>query len=91
MRTTFADTHYYLALLNPRDADHAKAVAVSAALGGRIVTTEHVLVEVADALASPPDRPRFLALAAALEDDASVAIVPPGGELYRREIEVYRR
>lgn len=91
MRATFADTHYYLALLNPRDTDHARAVAVSVALGGLVVTTEYVLIEVADALASPQDRPRFLALVAALENDTNVEITPADSDLYRRGIDLYRR
>jgi uncharacterized protein len=42
----FADTSYWIALLNPRDELHAKAVAVSQRLAStKIVTSEMVLVE----------------------------------------------
>ena len=49
MRVIFADAFYYLALLNPRDSAHARAVAIGPTLSGRLVTTSYVLTEVADA------------------------------------------
>jgi uncharacterized protein len=46
VRTVFADTGYWIALLNKQDSLHEKAKAVSAALGAvRIVTSETVLAE----------------------------------------------
>jgi predicted nucleic acid-binding protein len=46
MRRVFADTFYWIALLNPRDQAHDLAVSVSKGLGVvRIVTTEEVLTE----------------------------------------------
>jgi predicted nucleic acid-binding protein len=91
MRVVFADTYYYLAVLNPRDSAHARALAITPTLSGRLVTTSYVLTEVADALAAPPDRPRFLALLAALDADANVTIVPASEELFRRGVELYRQ
>jgi uncharacterized protein len=44
---TFADTVYWVAILNPRDQWHRRAMFASQALHGSIlVTTEEVLVEV---------------------------------------------
>lgn len=91
MRTTFADTFYYLALLNPRDAAHPRAVAASVGMSGQLVTTGYVLTEVADALAAPRDRPRFLALLRTLEADPGVTIVPASDALFRRGVDLYRR
>ena len=91
MRTLFADTYYYLALLNPKDEAHGRAVAATSGLSFRLVTTEYVLIEVADALAGPPDRHRFLDLIEALEAHPEVTIVPAGEDLFRRGIELYRR
>ena len=90
MTVLFADTYYYLALLNPRNKAHARALAISPTLTGRLVTTSYVLIEVADALATPPERPRFLALLAALEADPNVTIVPASEDLFRRGVELYR-
>jgi predicted nucleic acid-binding protein len=91
MRVIFADTFYYLALLNPRDLSHAEASAVGAGLSGRLVTTAYVLIEVADALAAPRDRPRFLALQETLEAVPSVTIVPASDDLFRRGVDLYRQ
>jgi uncharacterized protein len=90
MRVVFADTYYYLALLNPRDSAHARALAISPTLTGRLVTTSYVLTEVADALAAAPDRPRFLGRLATLEADPNVTIVPASDDLFRRGVEMYR-
>jgi len=46
----FADTGFYVALLNPRDRLHAKANDVSASYRGRVVTTEYVLMELGNYL-----------------------------------------
>src|SRR5438552_15134229 len=46
-RRLFADTFYWVALLNRRDPFHARAAAVSRALGAaRLVTIDEVLTEV---------------------------------------------
>ena len=47
MRAVFADTCYWISLLNPRGQTHDIAIRVSKGLTGyRIVTTEEVLTEV---------------------------------------------
>jgi len=46
MRVAFADTCYWIALLNPRDQLHTKAIQVSRGLGdGAIATSDEVLTE----------------------------------------------
>jgi predicted nucleic acid-binding protein len=46
-RTLFADTFYWIAIIDPRDAYHGAALALVSALGAvRLVTTDEVLVEV---------------------------------------------
>ncbi len=48
MKTTFADSFYFFALLNSRDPAHGKAVAFTTAYTGQIVTTGWILTELAD-------------------------------------------
>lgn len=84
MNDVFGDTFYFLALLNPRDAAHERAVAASRGLSGPLVTTDYILLEVADALASPRDRPRFLALLEAIAADREITVVPADHGLFRR-------
>lgn len=50
MKTIFADTFYFLALYYPDDQYHAKTVRVARQLKARLLTTDWVLTEVADAL-----------------------------------------
>jgi len=89
MNTLFADTFYYLALLNRDDAAHARAVALSRQLRGDQVTTTWVLTEVADALAAPAQRGVFLALLKRLRDNPRVAIIPPTQDLFDRAVDLY--
>ena len=52
MKSVFADTGYRIALVNPRDQDHSRAVEVAATLRGiRIVTSEWVLFELLNGVA----------------------------------------
>jgi predicted nucleic acid-binding protein len=91
MRARFADTFYYLALLNPEDARHQRVVAISEDVGGPIVTTAWVLTEVADALSAPAQRPNFLRLLSALRDDPDTHALPASQSLFERGIELFAR
>ena len=51
--TVFADTFALIAWLNPRDDAHALVTACLDGFTGRLVTTEWVLMELADALSAP--------------------------------------
>ena len=55
----FIDTAGWIALLNPKDGLHSQALSVRNDLRqrrARLITTEFVLIEVADAFAEPPLR-----------------------------------
>jgi predicted nucleic acid-binding protein len=54
--TVFADTFALIAWLNPRDNAHALVTAYLDRFTGRLVTTEWVLMELADALSAPEAR-----------------------------------
>jgi predicted nucleic acid-binding protein len=82
MTQVFADTVYFLALLNASDQWHARARAVSAKPPGPLLTSDFVLMEVGDALSRPGDRPRFAALVQILRRQADVEIVPAGPQLF---------
>jgi predicted nucleic acid-binding protein len=49
----FADTFFFLALVNRQDTAHPAAMALIERLDTRILTTVWVLTEVSDALAAP--------------------------------------
>lgn len=90
MKAVFADTFYFLALLNERDAAHKRAVAVSRRAGLTLVTTEFVLLELADALCQPGQRTEVLALWKVVETEPAFRLVPVTTELIQRGQELYR-
>ena len=91
MITVFADTYYYLALLNADDQDHARAVAWTADFSGRIVTTDAVLTEVADGLSRGPGRAAAVGLIRALLADPAVMVVEADRALFERGLDLYEK
>lgn len=89
MKTVFADTFFFLAILNPKDAAHQSSIAASRATCGRWITTAWVLTEVADAMALPGNRTVYLKFLRTLEANRNVTIAPPTESLYRRGLEFY--
>lgn len=89
MTPVFADTFFFLALINPRDGAHAKAVAAAEAHAGPLVTTAWVLTEVADGLATTPDRHLFQVIIADLEQYPVASVVPPSQDLFERGTALY--
>ena len=87
MTTTFADSFFFLAMMNVRDSAHARAVALSESLPGPIVTTQWVLVEVGDAFAKPQDRNRFVELLQLIESDDRIEVVPASDTSFQRGVE----
>ena len=64
MRTIFLDTSYLLALIRKKDARHQAALAASANHAGPFITTDLVLVELANChcLSLPPYRATVVAI-----------------------------
>ncbi len=88
MNTVFADTFYLLALLNKHDEAHEKALEYSAKIG-KLVTTEWVLTELADGLASSRHRNMFWQTRQELLADADVQVVPLDMQVYEEGIRLY--
>lgn len=72
----FADTSFYVAVVSPRDAFHDAAMRRIKEFKGRIVTTEYVLVEVANWLAGSGDRSSFVTLNERVRSDPKTLVVP---------------
>jgi uncharacterized protein len=89
MKPVFADTAYFVAFCGPRDAFHAQAIAASANLLGRIITTEYVLIETGGMLCRPEDRPAFVNLVRDLQSDPFVMIVPASTALFQDGFELF--
>ncbi len=89
MKTVFADTYFFIAAVNSRDADHAAALDYFGRDQLRFVTTAWVLSEVASALAPRSSRTAFIKLHNNLRNDSAVEIVPPTPELFASGIDLY--
>jgi len=89
MTTAFADTFYFLALLDSREERHLNAVQASHDRQLQIVTTEWVLTEFGDAYCHPEDRPDFVALYRLLHEHPRVTIVPATTQLFRRGVDFF--
>ncbi len=77
MNALFADTAYFIALLNPVDHYHACAVEMALNPPGPLVTTSWVLVETGDAFSQPKNRMKFLRLVELLQSTVDVEVIPP--------------
>src|SRR5712664_296332 len=90
MSKMFADTFFFLALLNKRDEAHPLAVEFSTGVD-KLVTTEWVFTELANGLASSRHRKMFLQTRQELLADADVQVVPLDMLLYEESIRLYDR
>lgn len=91
MTAVFADTFYFLALLNVGDEAHADADRFATDDSRTLLTTAWVLTEVADGLAQTAGRRIVERLFHDLESDSKSEVVPPEPALWRRGVELYAR
>lgn len=84
MTAVFADTLFYVALLSRRDIRHRAARDWASQRRSPIMTTEFVLLEVANYCRSPRDRQKFAAFAEALKTNPLTTIVPCDSNWFQR-------
>ena len=89
MTKIFADAFFFLALLNKRDAWHHRAIQLIDLTTGPIVTTQWVLVEVADAFSKPADRPLFRKLLELIEAESKIQVIGASNSHFQRGAELY--
>src|SRR5271166_3164753 len=89
MTPLFADTFFYLALLNRQDAHHQRALSLAASLQAPSVTTEYVLTELLDGLALQDRREIAGEWVRRLRSDPDVKVVPGSPELWQEGFELY--
>jgi predicted nucleic acid-binding protein len=89
MTSVFADTFYFLALLNAKDAKHEEAWEISRQRRQRLVTTGFVLIELADGLSRSARRHVFSVLLDELRNESENILVPATQELFEEGAELY--
>ena len=91
MTAVFADTAFYLALLNADDDLHPRAAQLAATLNVGMVTTAWILTEVLDALSRPESRKMVVGFIETLRADPQVTIVPASQDLFDRGFDLFKR
>lgn len=89
MNTVFADTFFFLAILNPADQHHQAASEFAQINRVAYVTTAWVLTEVGDALCRVETREIFSEFISRLQRNVSVKIVPATQILFNQAVQLY--
>ena len=92
IRSIFADTGYFIALLSPVDLLHVRAMKLAKTLAAKrtaIVTTEAVLIETLDGFARYHYRSVAAKLVKELENDSDVEVVPTTSARFKLAHELY--
>ena len=84
MRRVFADTSFYVAVVNPRDVNYGRATEQAQGFRGIIFTTQYILLEVANHLSRSGERQVFLDLFMNLESDPDTFIIPMSEDFFRK-------
>jgi uncharacterized protein len=74
-RTIFLDTSYLLALIRKKDSPHEAALAASEKYAGLFMTTDLVLVELANCLSQPPYRITAATVTEKIRSDRNTRVV----------------
>jgi uncharacterized protein len=80
----FADTAYFIALLNGKDTAHDLALHYARQSFRLIAVTEFILLELADAFSRPPDRGDCLSMDRHVRSNPCYTVLPASSELLQR-------
>ena len=89
MNTAFADTHFYIALLDDQDGYHEEVQEFLRGFEGLMITTRWILAKVANFFCSQPERVQAVILLQRLGTDPGTVIKGPSDELYEQGLELY--
>lgn len=92
MKQIFADTFYWVALINQRDSWHQQAIAITSTLNQvQIVTTDEVLIEVLNFLSSYGEqmRRRTIQLIKDILADPNIQVVQQTHESFLDGLQLY--
>jgi len=90
LKSVFADTSYYVALMSVHDRHHEQAVNFLRNYHGLVMTTDFVIVEIGNFFHRITDRPYFLSLADSLVEDRNSIIVEASRPLLEQGIDLFR-
>ena len=93
MKVAFVDTLYFVALFNPRDQWHERAIAASKLVAEtRLITTEDVLVELLNFFSEYGEKARRGAVAQAegILSGANIEVAPQSHEAFMAGLTLYK-
>ena len=92
MKQIFADTSYWIGLVNPRDQIHQKVIKITQQLFSvRLLTTEMVLGELLNSFSDSPFRRTVAGMVLKLRHDRNVRIVPQTSEQFESALRRYKQ
>src|SRR5438093_10012063 len=89
MKPVFADTSFFLAILNRNDPAHERAIALSRDTRLRRITTHWIITELADGLAKAEQRERFMDVYRHIQVSPAIRDVPATRALLEAGISLY--
>ncbi len=89
--TAFVDTFAFIAWMHADDAAHSVVSEYLESFTGQLVTTEWVLVELADALSHPSARASAVQLIEFLRDEPQYEIVPYDVEVFDAGFDLFAK
>jgi predicted nucleic acid-binding protein len=94
--TIFADTFYWVALLNPRDNFHTQAISLTATLSNtKIITTDEVLTEVLNFLSDGGQNLRQRGTKTIRQllntDSKKVTVLPQSHTMFLEGLQLYEK
>ena len=92
MKQIFADTGYWIGLVNPRDQIHQKVMKITQELSSvRLLTTEMVLIELLNSFSDSPFRRAVAGMVLRLRNDRNVRIVPQTSQQFESALRRYKQ
>jgi uncharacterized protein len=93
MRTVYADTAYWAALIDPEDNWHANALDAAKTIGSaHILTSELVLVELLNMFSKwPKKRPVVSQFVEAVLEKPTITVISSNPELFHAALKLYRQ
>jgi predicted nucleic acid-binding protein len=87
----FADTFFFLALLNAADREYHERARAANRIDRPIITSEFIILELADHLCDLKNRRLFCQLLDAIRGDARYQIVAAGTAVLNEAVDLYRQ
>lgn len=89
MTTVFADTFYFLGILNRADEAHERCKRFAMQFRGRLLTTDYVIVELADGLSSPNHRVRAARFIHELRGSSTISVIPSSDSVLSKSLDLF--